>query len=205
MIIIVGLGNPGKKYQGTRHNVGFMVLDKLIKHPEIDPVDSDLEFKKSANPPAGGEAEICEFNREGEKIILVKPQTFMNNSGSAVTRIASYYNIRLKDLWIVADDIDLPLGRIRVRLKGSSAGHKGLQSIIDTIGDSDFPRVRIGIAEAVTRPRTVSKPGDIYDAENFVLGKFTKKGQSIINKATSEAANIVVAGIKDKSLTAHTY
>lgn len=201
MKIIVGLGNPGEKYQDTRHNVGFMVLDKLIKNNRIADIDSNLEFKKSDKFGA----EICQFRREGEQLILVKPQTFMNNSGNVVARIASFYNIRLQNLWIVADDIDLPLGRIRVRLKGSSAGHKGLQSIIDSIGDSDFPRIRIGIAEAITRPRTVSKPGDVIDTQNFVLGKFTKKGQNIINQATSEATNIIIEAIKSKSLTAHTY
>ena len=201
MFLIVGLGNPGEKYKGTRHNVGFMVLDKLIKNREIAPIDQELSFQKSEK----FDAEICELRRKGEKIILIKPQAFMNNSGKTVTKIASFYNIRLPNLWIIADDIDLPLGRIRVRLKGSSAGHKGLQSIINTIGDNEFPRIRVGISEVVTRPRTVAKPGDIYDAANFVLGKFTKKGRSIINKATDQAADIIVDGIKNRTLTAHTY
>ena len=201
MNIIVGLGNPGKKYQDTRHNVGFRVFDKLLKHKEIDQVDTDLEFKKSAK----FEAETCEFRREGKKVILVKPQTFMNESGKAVARIASFYNIKLHDLWVIADDIDLPLGRIRVRSKGSSAGHKGLQSIIDTLGDNEFFRIRVGIAEALTRPEGTSKFGDKIDAENFVLGSFTAKGKKIINDTVDKAADIIVEGIKSKTLTAHTY
>jgi len=152
MILIVGLGNPGKKYEKTRHNVGFRVVDALKK---------SLDFAR-------------------DKLILLKPQTFMNQSGKAVKSLMAYYKLPLANLWIIHDDIDLPLGAIRVSQNVGSAGHKGVESIIKALGTKDFLRFRIGIGHEQKE-----------DAENFVLKKFTKKEEKILERVIKEAIEII--------------
>jgi len=202
MNIIVGLGNPGEKYQNTRHNVGFMVLEQLLENPHIKSASKlDLIFKSSSK----FEAEIADFHRDGKRIILVKPQTLMNNSGQAVSKLATFYKTKAEDIWVVTDDLDLPTGCVRVRLSGSSGGHKGLKSIIDSLGSQDFPRIRLGIAEPKTRPLTVEKPENVIDAESFVLSEFNKKEKALIQEAIETASEIIVEGIRSKGLVAHTY
>lgn len=146
MVLIVGLGNPGRKYKKTRHNIGFKVIDALKR--EI-------------------------FNKD---VVLLKPQTFMNQSGKAVKILTSKYKIPATNMIVVHDDIDLPLGTIRVSKDVSSAGHKGVQSIIDELGTQDFTRVRIGI-----------KPRHKVDTEKFVLEKFTKQEEKQIKQIIKEA------------------
>jgi len=151
MKLIVGLGNPGKKYAKTRHNIGFRVIDALR--------DS--------------------FDNAQDKIVLLKPDTFMNNSGKMVRKALKYSRLSAQDLIVIHDDIDLPFGTIRVNKDSSSAGHKGAQSIIDEIGTKDFIRVRIGI-----------RPEHEVDTTEFVLNKFTKEEEKelkgIIKKAAEE-------------------
>lgn len=146
MKIIVGLGNPGKKYQKTRHNVGFMAIDKLAK-------------KKLDN------------------VIIAKPQTFMNNSGRAVKATLSYYKTKPEDLWIIHDDIDLPIGTFKISKDRGSAGHKGVQSIINELKTKDFNRIRIGIQPKAGKPKQVDK---------FVLQNFTNKEEKIIKEVVEE-------------------
>ena len=142
MKLIVGLGNPGKKYEKTRHNIGFLVLDRLVQqHRECD--FSNWEQSKKFN------AEICGGTYKGEKVILVKPLTFMNNSGQAVGMIAQYYKIRPNDLIVAHDEKDIPLGEIRVQKDRGPAGHNGVKSIIEHCGTKNFTRIRIGIAPEV--------------------------------------------------------
>ncbi|MAF14248.1 MAG: aminoacyl-tRNA hydrolase [Parcubacteria group bacterium] len=156
MKLIVGLGNPGKKYQQTWHNVGFLIVDQIQqKKPE-----TFLKFKKSAKH----KAEICEGGIL-EKIILTKPQTFMNNSGQAVKSLLNFYKIKSPDLWVIHDDIDLPIGKIRISQNSSAAGHNGIKSIINELGTKEFVRFRIGI-----QPLTPMK----VPTDKYVLQKINK-------------------------------
>ena len=145
MKLIVGLGNPGAKYQQTRHNLGFMVLDKLGE--KLTPVEKTFwqESKK--------------FNAlllKTEKAILMKPQTFMNASGIAVAKVANFYKIKPQDIWIIHDEVDLPLGKTRIRLGGGTAGHRGIESIIKQLGHDQFIRFRLGIGHPL-KERTKSQ------------------------------------------------
>ena len=176
MKLIIGLGNPGNKYQETRHNIGFMVIDKIATNFQF----SIFNFKLIFN------AEISEKILKDEKIILVKPQTFMNNSGHTVKTIIDYYKIPIKDIIVIHDDIDLDLGEIKMQQDRSSAGHNGVQSIIDSIGTKDFTRIRIGI-------KPINKEISI-DTEKFVLQKFTKE-EEIVQKTIEKAAALVVAAL----------
>ncbi|MFA6254998.1 MAG: aminoacyl-tRNA hydrolase [Patescibacteria group bacterium] len=165
MKLIVGLGNPGKKYETTWHNVGFLVID-LLKTKQAG------EFL-SCNKSKKFKAEICENNSPEEKIILAKPQTFMNNSGQAVKAIGRFYKIKPENLWVIHDDIDLPLGKIRISQNASAAGHKGVQSIIDEVGTQEFIRFRLGI-----QPITPLK----MPTEKYVLQKIDSESKVIIDE-----------------------
>lgn len=171
--LIVGLGNPGTRYAKTRHNIGFMILDQMTKKQGID-FKYDKKF----------EAEMAET----ESVKLAKPQTFMNNSGEAVRKIKDFYKIDNEEIIIVHDDVDLEPGKIRVSLGGSSAGHKGVQSIIDEIGE-DFWRVRVGVGRSAQ-----------IETENWVLMDFDNPDH--IAKIIDEAASFVLESFYDiKSIT----
>ncbi len=176
MKLIIGLGNPGNKYKKTRHNIGFMVIDEITTNFQF-PI---FNFKSIFN------AEISKKILKNQKIILVKPQTFMNNSGRAVKAIIDYYKITTEDIIVIHDDIDLNLGEIKMQKNRSSAGHNGVQSIIDSIGTKDFTRIRIGI-------KPINKEISI-DTEKFVLQKFTKE-EEIVQKTIEKAAALVVAAL----------
>jgi peptidyl-tRNA hydrolase, PTH1 family len=148
MKIIVGLGNPGKRYEKTRHNVGFLVLDKVAE--KLGTNITTHKFK----------ALIAETFVGTEKVILVKPQTYMNLSGESVLSVLDYFNADLEDLLVVTDDLDLQIGQIRLREKGSSAGQKGIQSIINLLGSQEFLRLKIGIGN-----------NKLIDTKDYVLGK----------------------------------
>jgi PTH1 family peptidyl-tRNA hydrolase len=202
MKLIVGLGNPGTKYDGTRHNIGFEVIDEIRKSSEI------LEVGKRELPAKIDKdfnAEIAESRLDGEKFILIKPQTFMNLSGQSVAKIAYFYKVKPTDLWVIADDLDLPLGRIRVRHEGSSGGHKGLQSIIEALGRNDFTRIRVGISHDETSSRAVTKRISELDADEYVLSQFEPHERKLVQDVISQAADIIVEGLKKNSLIAHTY
>ncbi|MEK7533503.1 MAG: aminoacyl-tRNA hydrolase [Patescibacteria group bacterium] len=161
MKLIIGLGNPGEKYQDTRHNVGFMVVDKLAH--ELGGLD--IRWEQSAKHKAS-------IAKAGE-VILVKPETFMNASGVSVKSIAGFYKIAPEDVWVVQDDLDLPLGKIRIRVGGASAGHHGIDSIIRELGSDKFIRIRLGIG------RGKSGSGIVADRKlhqssvvQFVLSRF---------------------------------
>lgn len=163
MKIIVGLGNPGKKYQNTRHNVGFLAVDEFARRNNFPGFKMSKKF----------EALILEEIFNGEKIILAKPQIFMNNSGRAVRKIISNSKLQIANLIVVHDDIDLPLGSIKIVQNRGSAGHKGVESVIKELGKRDFIRLRIGIKPKQFRALS-------YGAEKFVLRQFTKKEEKII-------------------------
>ena len=168
MFVIVGLGNPGKKYEKTRHNMGFLAIDKLAeKH--------DIKVNKLKHKALTGDGFIF-----GQKALLVKPQTYMNLSGESVREIVSYYDIDLEDL-IVIYDVDLEIGTIRIRKKGSAGSHNGMKSIIGQIQSKDFPRIRIGIG----------KSGGGAEWKDFVLGKTSKQDEKLIEDAVDRAADAV--------------
>lgn len=164
--LIIGLGNPGEKYLKTRHNIGFILLDLLAD-----------EYSAKFNKNQTLNSEIAEVSLEGEKIILCKPQTFMNNSGQAVSKIVNYYKIDLKDILIIQDELDLPFGKIRISADSSSAGHKGIQSIINFLGTKNFKRLRFGINNNES-----SLPPEI-----FVLKNFSKEELTSIQNFDTEA------------------
>jgi len=158
-ILIVGLGNPGEEYEFTRHNVGFMAIDALA------PKDSVWKKEKNALTTR------CEIN--GHKVILAKPQTFMNNSGDAVSPLMAFYKIPLENLIVIHDDMDIKLGDKKEKIGGSSAGHNGIKSIDAAVGN-EYKRIRIGIGH----PRDFDSPMQPAD---WVLGKFNKEQLKIIN------------------------
>ena len=166
MKIIVGLGNPGKKYASTRHNAGFMVLDRLAK------VHS-ARFRKSII----NSAYIAKAKKKRREVLLVKPLTFMNNSGICVNRIMARYSAKRDDILIVYDDVDLKLGVMRFRAKGRSAGHKGMDSIMQYLNTDLIQRVRIGI----------SKP-DSEDISDYVLSDFTDSEKEIFDAVVEKAS-----------------
>ena len=160
-MIIVGLGNVGKKYENTHHNAGFLALDSIAKAKKL-------------------QAYICEYIYQNKKHLLVKPTTYMNNSGIAVKLILDYYKKSIDDLFVIYDDLDLQIGTIRIRKSGSAGGHNGIKSIIQYIGSSQFARLRIGI----------KKEREI-DTISYVLSKFSKKEMDIIVNIMSNMPNII--------------
>ncbi|WP_165005244.1 MULTISPECIES: aminoacyl-tRNA hydrolase [unclassified Enterococcus] len=166
MKMIVGLGNPGTKYQKTKHNIGFMVVDRLAQ-------DHQAVFKK--NP---FEAEVAEFFQGGEKILLVKPQTFMNESGRAVGPLMTYFGIYPEELLVIYDDLDLAVGKIRLRQKGSAGGHNGIKSIISHLDTNVFDRIKVGIG----------RPEGKQTVVQHVLSPFSKANQPLIEAAIDQSA-----------------
>lgn len=161
MFLIVGLGNPGSKYEKTRHNVGFMAIDRISE--KLDIKVNKLKFKGL----------FGQGNYNGEKIILLKPQTFMNASGESVVQFMNYYNIDIEQLIVLVDDVDIDFGMVRVRKQGSAGTHNGLKSIVQMLGGKkNFPRVKIAVN---------NKPS-YMDLANFVLGTFSKDEQAIVDK-----------------------
>lgn len=167
MKLIVGLGNPGQTYEQTGHNVGFVALDELALALKADAFASRKKFI----------AVVAELSATKEKIILAKPQTFMNNSGQAVSGLLRFYRLTPADLWVLHDDIDLPLGTIRISVGASAAGHRGVQSIIDSIGSQAFTRFRIGI-----QPKTPRK----IPTEKYVLQKINRTAKVPLGKAIEQ-------------------
>jgi PTH1 family peptidyl-tRNA hydrolase len=201
MILIVGLGNPGNKYEHSRHNVGFRVLDEILKDPQIIPVNQ-AELKLEENNKF--KAEMAEAHLHGEKIILAKPTTFMNNSGDCVATIANFYKIKPQNIWVISDDLDICEGLIRIRHGESSGGHKGLEDIIQKLGDSNFARVRVGIAPTPGDPNRCEKPLNYLDAKEYVLEDFTEREEAIIKSAIKKAAIYIIESAKINNLIATT-
>ncbi len=175
-ILIAGLGNPGEKFRHTRHNAGFTAIDAIAAKLRITNYELRINFA----------AEIAEELFNGKKIILAKPQTFMNESGEAIKKIGVYYKISADNIIIIHDDLDIALGNYKVVRNRSSAGHKGVQSIINALGTKDFARVRIGIGVEDKKIPT----------EAFVLEKFTEEEQKIINEVIEKVCSEIEILIK---------
>lgn len=166
MIVLAGLGNMGPQYERTRHNVGFDTIDYLAAQYRL----TVFKFKHKSL--------IAEGIIQGQKVMLVKPQTYMNNSGEALREILDYYKITPQSLVVIYDDIDLDVGRLRVRVKGSAGTHNGMRSIVAHLNSDDFPRIRIG----------VGKPPEKMDLAAFVTGRFCEDERKIINATIENAA-----------------
>lgn len=176
MFIIAGLGNPGKEYENTRHNIGYEVIDALADKYNINV----LELKYKAMIGKGFIA--------GQKVILVKPLTYMNLSGESIRPIVDYYKAEAeKDLIVVSDDISLEPGQLRIRKKGSAGGHNGLKNIIRMLGHENFQRIKMGVGE---------KPKN-YDLADWVLGHFNKDEKAAVDEAVNKAVNAVEIMLTD--------
>jgi PTH1 family peptidyl-tRNA hydrolase len=178
---VIGLGNPGRRYAGTRHNVGFAFIKRLARRWEVK-----LKKRKFA-------AKTAEVRRDKEKLVLAQPQTYMNQSGLAVKQILEGYGITPENIIVVYDDLDIPLGQIRVRQGGSAGTHKGVRSIIQETGTQSFPRIRIGIGPVVDRE----------EATRFVLSPFAKEEVPLLEKSwpkAEQALGLILAGRIDEAM-----
>lgn len=175
MYLVAGLGNPGKQYDMTRHNIGFHTIDYIAD-------DLGVKIKKLKYKAIYGE---CDIN--GEKVLLVKPQTYMNLSGESISEFVKFFKIPTENVIIISDDIALETGRIRIRKKGSAGGHNGLKNIIYMLNSENFNRIRIGVG-APTHPD--------YDLKDFVLGRFTKDEIPVLEESIIKSYKAVVEIIK---------
>ncbi|WP_378951146.1 aminoacyl-tRNA hydrolase [Pelosinus sp. sgz500959] len=183
MKIVVGLGNPGDEYRDTRHNVGFMAVDEIARRLGIH------SWKKR------NQALVAEY-RGDESILLVKPQTYMNLSGIAVGELARWYKVPVEDVIVIFDDMDLPIGRLRLRMKGGSGGHRGIESLLNQLSKDTFNRVRIGI----------DRPPTGWQVVDYVLSRFTKEEQPLLESAIDKAAEAVECIVKqgmNKAMNIH--
>lgn len=176
MKLIVGLGNPGSKYQHTRHNVGFMVIDDVLK-----------KLNQSAKLDSKFNAEVSIFNHNTEKVICAKPSTYMNLSGDSVYRLMHYYHVEIDDVLVIVDDVNLDTGKLRLRPLGGHGGHNGLRHIIGVLKSEDYKRIRIGIGYQNDMP-----------LDRFVLGKFDDKEMPLIALAVEKTSQAVIDFIEGK-------
>ena len=168
MKMIVGLGNPGQEYEKTRHNIGFMVVDNYAKENNIS------GFKSKFN------GLYAIVNHNNENFVLLKPQSYMNLSGTVIKKFASFYKIKPEDILVIHDDLDLPVGKIKVKFKGTSGGHNGIKNIIENMKTEIFPRFKLGIGKDVNIPYM-----------NYVVGKFSKSDMEILSKIFMFSSNII--------------
>lgn len=174
MKIVVGLGNPGKRYAGTRHNVGFMVVDGLARGPGAGGFQSRFD------------AEVAELREGEEKVLLVRPQTYMNLSGRCVRQVVDFFQVPLEGLLVVCDDINLPLGKLRFRARGTHGGHNGLRDVQNHLGTNEYPRLRIGVG---------APPEE--GAVDYVLGHFRPSERPVMEDALAKAVQGVACWVRD--------
>jgi PTH1 family peptidyl-tRNA hydrolase len=186
MYLIFGLGNPGSRYQFTRHNIGFMVLEKIAAQWEV-------ELKQKSFDALWNRGKVAGLN-----VLLAMPQTYMNLSGNAARKLLAYFKMDISNLIVIHDDLDLPFGKLRLKTGGGDAGHKGLKSIITCLGSAEFMRIRMGIG----------KPSDRTPVEDYVLQRFdsgeTDLLQQIVQLASEAATEIVLSGMQTAMVKYHT-
>lgn len=178
MKVIVGLGNPGEQYSNTRHNLGFMVLDRLLEDlTSLDKTywENDKNLKSLTK----------KVKLHDQEVLLIKPQTYMNNSGEAIGRLLSYYKLPIESLYVVYDDLDLPLGKTRVRFGGAAGGHRGVESIINHLKDDKFLRLRLGIGRP-TRHEGSQRDRSAVAVDEYVLAPFTPSEKSKVRTMTHQ-------------------
>ncbi|MFA5013350.1 MAG: aminoacyl-tRNA hydrolase [Candidatus Paceibacterota bacterium] len=185
MILIVGLGNPGEQYKYTRHNTGFTVLDELAKAIGFDDFQLNKDWKSLTTKGVINEKDV----------ILIKPQTFMNESGKSVKKIVSYFKIKPGNIYVVHDEADLPLGTFKIKEGGTSAGHKGVQSIIDELGTKDFFRFRVGIESEDPSFRIPIEKRE--GLESVVLKNFSAEEITPLSEAIKQTVNAIISKIKE--------
>jgi len=173
--LIIGLANPGRRYRGTRHNVGAEVVGRLARRVGTD-INEDEGF-----------AEVGRGSIDGARVLLAVPQTYVNVTGEAVRDLRRRHRLKPKDIFVVADDLDLPLGRLRLRARGSAGGHNGLQSIIEALGTNEFPRLRVG----------VGRPPEGVDPAEFVLTRFTPAERDELDTVLDRAAEALEVAIRE--------
>jgi PTH1 family peptidyl-tRNA hydrolase len=173
MKIVVGLGNPGSRYAGTRHNVGFQVIDRLAEGPQTGPFQERFH------------AEVAEWRDGPDRVLLVKPLTFMNLSGRCVRAVADYHQVPWEDVLVVCDDFNLPLGQLRLRSKGTHGGHNGLRDVQNHLGTTAYPRLRIGVGAP-----------DAADAVDHVLSRFRAGERAAIDEAVGRAAEAAAVWVR---------
>lgn len=189
MKLIVGLGNPGGKFTYTRHNIGYMVVDKLVKRklsllPSLKAWKTDQKFV----------AEICKI----DDLLIIKPQTYMNLAGLAVSRLANFYKINVSDIWVIHDDIDLPLGKLRIRAGGATAGHRGIESIMRELGKSDFIRFRLGIGKGkLDTHHTADHNLHRQEVEKYVVSTFKDSEAGAVKKLIKQATEALEIALKE--------
>ena len=179
--IVAGLGNTGMKYSSTRHNIGFMTLDYIAQKNNFK--INSFKFKALTADVIFG----------GKRVLFMKPETFMNNSGEAVVQAADFYKIPPENVVIIYDDVSMAVGKMRIRLKGSAGGHNGIKSIISHMGDA-FPRIKLGVGE---------KPHPEYDLADWVLGKFTEGDRKLLSEkfdSAYQAVQLMIDGQSDKAM-----
>ena len=174
MYLIVGLGNPEEEYEQTRHNTGFHVINKLAKQYQI-------EITKKKFKGLYGIGEI-----EKQKVILLKPQTYMNLSGESIQEVVNYYHIPVENILVIYDDMDIDIGKVKIRKKGGAGSHNGMKSIVNHLKSENFPRIRIGIGT----------PKDKSDSIYYVIGPIPKEEQEILDKATTKAKDAIIEILK---------
>ena len=181
MNLIVGLGNPGSKYASTRHNIGFMVVDQALKN--IVSVDQTWENRSDIK---------CQVFKSAD-LVFAKPQSFMNASGFAVKKLMDLYKIPVEQLWVIHDDIDLPLGKIRIRVGGGSAGHHGIESIMRELGNKDqFVRFRLGVGKDISEAEeNTDHSVKHYEIEKYVVSNFTEKEAGEVRHVVKHAAEAI--------------
>ena len=167
MKLIVGLGNPGKEYENTRHNIGFMSVDKIIN-------EKNLTEKEKFN------GKYYEYNINNEKIIILKPQNYINLSGQVINKFVNYFKIDINDILIIHDDLDLPVGKIKLRMSGGSGGHNGLKDIENCLKTKNYKRVKVGISNNKN-----------IDTKDYVLGRFNSEDKKIIDNSINTISNII--------------
>jgi PTH1 family peptidyl-tRNA hydrolase len=178
MHLIVGLGNPGAKYARTRHNVGFQLVERLAKNWQVTDWAAEKKFH----------AKAARVERNGQRVMLVRPQTYMNDSGESVGAMMGFYHVPAAGLMVVVDDADLPLGRIRLRPRGSSGGHHGLESIEQHLGSRDFARLRVGIGRTADGRREIT---------NYVLAPFAAEEMPLLDAVLAAAAGQIECWLDD--------
>ena len=190
MKFVVGLGNPGKRYEGTPHNVGFEIIDRLAVSSSFEGGGARRRFK----------TEYCEGRLDGDRVFLVKPLTYMNLSGPAVQSILGYFKGASEDLLIVHDDLDLPVGRLRFRARGSSGGHRGIESIIESLGTKDFARLKIGVCDEPTATSEGAEDApetQRQDAAKYVLTRVSAARRQRLDRALDRATEAALVWLRE--------